>query len=294
MQVQGQRSKEVGYACDFYTEETTYQNYNEIRFKPTEFKEYLLSQEVGFTSCEVIGTPVNKSKGFRRPMMMFTKLQTISRPVSRRPSTEKPPVTVTSSVTSSIPAIPHQPLTQPRAGSSTPKTAGVGDKMKPEAKEVPPVDILAGADPKPVKVKEEPPVGIPAAADPSPVAKLKVSSSETADIGQEVRSRVIQEPKEEPILEEGGKAEVMEATEMEPKDIPAEVEEGGAATTVKSEDTTKDAVAETTQKSKPEEIREKGDTMASSVSSSSRTPELETKKGEQEGLGSERDCRSST
>lgn len=70
--------------------ETTYRTYEQIRFKPHHFKDYLLSQDVGFASCEVIGTPLNKSKGFRRPVLMFTKLQAgSSRPVSRRPSPER-------------------------------------------------------------------------------------------------------------------------------------------------------------------------------------------------------------
>ncbi|XP_071494475.1 7SK snRNA methylphosphate capping enzyme-like [Diadema antillarum] len=77
--------------------ETTFQHYEQIVFKPHLFKEYLLSKEVGFASCEVIGTPLNKSKGFRRPILMFTKLQAGSRPVSQPPSPERVSTTTSDS-----------------------------------------------------------------------------------------------------------------------------------------------------------------------------------------------------
>ncbi|XP_072047645.1 7SK snRNA methylphosphate capping enzyme-like [Amphiura filiformis] len=54
--------------------ETVFKNFQEIQFMPDQFKRYLLSTEVGFSSCETIGVPLNSSKGFRRPMLMFTKL----------------------------------------------------------------------------------------------------------------------------------------------------------------------------------------------------------------------------
>uniref|UniRef100_T1IJC9 RNA methyltransferase n=1 Tax=Strigamia maritima TaxID=126957 RepID=T1IJC9_STRMM len=53
--------------------ETIFNNYRTIQFKPQQFTEYLLSKEVGFTTCEVIDTPFNQSKGFRRPIQLFTK-----------------------------------------------------------------------------------------------------------------------------------------------------------------------------------------------------------------------------
>lgn len=53
--------------------ETTYRNFYKIKFKPHEFKRFLL-KDVGFSTCEVIGTPVNESKGFRRQLLLFKKL----------------------------------------------------------------------------------------------------------------------------------------------------------------------------------------------------------------------------
>ncbi|XP_038078216.1 7SK snRNA methylphosphate capping enzyme-like [Patiria miniata] len=66
--------------------ETIYKNFKQIQLKPDKFKDYLLSSHVGFSSCETIGTPLNKSKGFRRPILMFTKLIT-SRASSAKPKT---------------------------------------------------------------------------------------------------------------------------------------------------------------------------------------------------------------
>ncbi|KAI6180236.1 RNA methyltransferase [Aphelenchoides besseyi] len=47
-------------------------HYDEIELKPNKFSDYLL-EEVGFKSCENLGTPEAKSKGFQRPLFMFTK-----------------------------------------------------------------------------------------------------------------------------------------------------------------------------------------------------------------------------
>jgi 7SK snRNA methylphosphate capping enzyme len=44
------------------TEETD-RNFREIRLKPDKFQEYLLSSEVGFSSCQLIDTPLHESKG---------------------------------------------------------------------------------------------------------------------------------------------------------------------------------------------------------------------------------------
>lgn len=53
----------------------TWDNYNRITFKPNDFTKYLLSKEVGFSTCRTIAMPQNKSKGFRRPIFLFTKLE---------------------------------------------------------------------------------------------------------------------------------------------------------------------------------------------------------------------------
>ncbi|RUS89335.1 hypothetical protein EGW08_002855 [Elysia chlorotica] len=48
-----------------------FSNYQSIKLKPEGFKHYLLS--IGFVKCELIGVPVTKAKGFRRPLLLFTK-----------------------------------------------------------------------------------------------------------------------------------------------------------------------------------------------------------------------------
>lgn len=53
--------------------ERIYKNYNNIEFRPQKFTQYLLSSEVGFCKCEVISIPPHPSKGFQRPIHLFTK-----------------------------------------------------------------------------------------------------------------------------------------------------------------------------------------------------------------------------
>lgn len=48
-------------------------NFESIRLRPEKFIEYLLSQEVGFVSSELIGTPQHPSKGFQRPIYILSK-----------------------------------------------------------------------------------------------------------------------------------------------------------------------------------------------------------------------------
>ncbi|XP_005107526.1 uncharacterized protein LOC101850362 [Aplysia californica] len=48
-----------------------FNHYLSIKLKPEGFKHYLLS--IGFVKCEVIAVPVAKAKGFRRPLIVFTK-----------------------------------------------------------------------------------------------------------------------------------------------------------------------------------------------------------------------------
>jgi len=44
-------------------QEKIFEVYQSICFKPEEFNDYLMSEEVGFTSCQLLGAPVHKSKG---------------------------------------------------------------------------------------------------------------------------------------------------------------------------------------------------------------------------------------
>ncbi|XP_031564804.1 probable RNA methyltransferase At5g51130 [Actinia tenebrosa] len=48
-------------------------NYDSICFRPEQFVDYLLSDEVGFVAYEVLEEPQHGAQGFRRPMYLFTK-----------------------------------------------------------------------------------------------------------------------------------------------------------------------------------------------------------------------------
>ncbi|KFD70733.1 hypothetical protein M514_06034 [Trichuris suis] len=49
------------------------ENYNRISFYPEHFDQYLKSEEVGFVSGVTVGIPEHSSKGFCRPLMLYTK-----------------------------------------------------------------------------------------------------------------------------------------------------------------------------------------------------------------------------
>lgn len=52
--------------------ERIHKNYHSIEFRPHNFTQYLLST-VGFCQCEVVSIPPHPSKGFQRPIHLFTK-----------------------------------------------------------------------------------------------------------------------------------------------------------------------------------------------------------------------------
>ncbi|XP_047370893.1 7SK snRNA methylphosphate capping enzyme-like isoform X1 [Vespa velutina] len=58
--------------------ERIYKNYQSIEFFPNKFTQYLLSPEVGFSKCEVVSIPPHPSKGFQRPIQLFTKVASIT------------------------------------------------------------------------------------------------------------------------------------------------------------------------------------------------------------------------
>jgi len=49
--------------CFVSLQEKIYEVYQNVRFNPEQFNDYLLSAEVGFSSCKLLGTPLHKSKG---------------------------------------------------------------------------------------------------------------------------------------------------------------------------------------------------------------------------------------
>lgn len=63
----------TSYAKKKKMTENIYKHYQQIKLKPEHFNEYLLSSEVGFTTCELIDTPAHPSKGFCRSVYLFTK-----------------------------------------------------------------------------------------------------------------------------------------------------------------------------------------------------------------------------
>lgn len=50
-----------------------HENYKNINFSPSNFADYLLSQEVGFSHYYTLGVTQHLSKGFRRPIYLFVK-----------------------------------------------------------------------------------------------------------------------------------------------------------------------------------------------------------------------------
>ncbi|CAH1987560.1 unnamed protein product [Acanthoscelides obtectus] len=63
----------AGYKKRKKLTETIFKNYNTIEFFPEKFREYLLSPAVGFAKGEILGMPLHRSRGFRRPIQVFTK-----------------------------------------------------------------------------------------------------------------------------------------------------------------------------------------------------------------------------
>lgn len=53
--------------------EQIYENYKSINFSPSNFADYLLSQEVGFSHYYTLGVTQHLSKGFKRPIYLFVK-----------------------------------------------------------------------------------------------------------------------------------------------------------------------------------------------------------------------------
>ena len=68
-----QCEKRVSVFTFFLLQETIFKNYSGIEFFPEKFTEYLLSSVVGFAKREILGYPNHHSKGFRRPIQVFTK-----------------------------------------------------------------------------------------------------------------------------------------------------------------------------------------------------------------------------
>lgn len=69
------------YAKKKYMTEDVYRNYLAISLKPDKFTDYLLSREVGFSTCELLDRPFHRTKGFQRSIYMFTKSSSPNVPV---------------------------------------------------------------------------------------------------------------------------------------------------------------------------------------------------------------------
>ncbi|TDG41134.1 hypothetical protein AWZ03_012444 [Drosophila navojoa] len=54
--------------------ESIRKNYEAIQFKPDQFASYLLSQEVGFARMQLMGVPAHCQAGFKRPILIFSKV----------------------------------------------------------------------------------------------------------------------------------------------------------------------------------------------------------------------------
>ncbi|KAL3075766.1 hypothetical protein niasHS_012596 [Heterodera schachtii] len=61
-----------------------FETYKAIQFKPYQFKDFLLSDKVGFSECEELGTPTAISKGFERPILVFKKASSSSTTTKRK------------------------------------------------------------------------------------------------------------------------------------------------------------------------------------------------------------------
>lgn len=53
--------------------EQIFENYKSINFSPSNFADFLLSQEVGFSHYYTLGVTQHLSKGFKRPIYLFVK-----------------------------------------------------------------------------------------------------------------------------------------------------------------------------------------------------------------------------
>lgn len=53
--------------------EQIFENYKNIKFSPSNFADFLLSQEVGFSHYYTLGVTQHLSKGFKRPIYLFVK-----------------------------------------------------------------------------------------------------------------------------------------------------------------------------------------------------------------------------
>lgn len=97
------KKKKIGMLINFSNfywilillQETIYKNFKSIEFFPQHFTQYLLSSEVGFAKSEVMGCPTHHSKGFQRPIFVFTK-SNLSPLYSQRSATSTPSYTLIS------------------------------------------------------------------------------------------------------------------------------------------------------------------------------------------------------
>jgi 7SK snRNA methylphosphate capping enzyme len=105
--------------------EKIFETFKAIRFYPDKFQDYLL-KEVGFSTMEKLTTPTHSSKGFQRPLMVFTKAEATPRRSPNSPN--HPQFGLVEMITTSVPAsLSASPATAPEQPSS-PKPDSVPEK----------------------------------------------------------------------------------------------------------------------------------------------------------------------
>ena len=60
---------------NYILQERIYKNYHSIVLTPNKFTQYLLSPVIGFHKCEEVSVPAHPSKGFQRPIFLYTKAE---------------------------------------------------------------------------------------------------------------------------------------------------------------------------------------------------------------------------
>jgi len=99
--------------------EKVYRTYQNIKLRPEQFRDYLLSPEVGFTNCALLNTPSYRSKGLKNPILVFMKPVPV--PVVYFPHHDE---TVASSTATGPPSLHHRYTPHTCSRNCTPDCGG--------------------------------------------------------------------------------------------------------------------------------------------------------------------------